>query len=308
MGASAKEKHQFAALKLTRGTQAPAPLGHGAHRRTAGAGADHHDVAARVVGHQETGAKRADHLHRIAHLQITHVIGANAAHGLALVVFQHPLDGQRQVVVPRALTIARTGNRVLTGMVRPAIGVNAGRDDAHRLALEHRERHLAKVEHDVVGVVLVANIGHPHIAGHRGGDAGLRRSGAIQVGVGVRGRPGRQAGAVLRAADGSALRAWGQGVGGGLGTELDRQLVPSQLLGGAVSLYPRHDPPVVDRPCGAGRDAGHAEVAFVRIHHVVAVVMRDGTHRAGGLAGVATDADFGVDQVLPDHGRSAHVS
>ena len=174
----------------------------------------------------------------------------------------------------------------------------------------------------MVGVVLVANIGHPHIAGNRGGDIGLDRFGAVQVGVGVRGRPGRQAGAVLRAADGSALRAWGQGVGGGFGqalgryarvgqglsAELSRQLVPSKLLGGAVGLYPRHDPPIVDRPRGAGRDAGHAKVAFVGIDHVVAVVMRDGTHRAGGFAGVAADADFRVDQVLPDHGRNRHVS
>ncbi len=36
------------------------------------------------------------------------------------------------------------------------------------------------------------------------------------------------------------------------------------------------------------------------VDHVVARVMRDRADRAGQLAGVATDADFGVDQVLPD--------
>ena len=40
--------------------------------------------------------------------------------------------------------------------LRPAAAVDTGRHDADRLALEHRERHRAEVEHDVVGLVVKA--------------------------------------------------------------------------------------------------------------------------------------------------------
>ena len=277
-----------------------------------------------MVGHQETGAKRANHLHLVAHLQVAHVVGANTAHRLALMVFQHALDGQRQVVVTGPLTVARAGDRVLARMVGAPAGVGAGRDDADRLPLQHRKRQAAKVQHDVVGVVVVPDVGHAHITGHGGGDKLVRGLGAVEVGVGVGGRPGRAGGAVLcraeRRCGGAAGGCRAVGVGRGqrvgrhtrlgqrLGTELGRQLIPGQLLGRRVSPDARHGTPVVDRAGRAGRDAGHAQIALVGIDHVVAIVVRDGSHGADRLAGVAADADFGVDQVLSDHGHGVHVS
>jgi hypothetical protein len=38
--------------------------------------------------------------------------------------------------------------------VRPAVSIDARRHDADRLPFEHRERHRAEVEHDVVGLVM----------------------------------------------------------------------------------------------------------------------------------------------------------
>lgn len=57
-------------------------------------------------------------------------------------------------------------------------------------------------------------------------------------------------------------------------------------------------PPFVDGPRGTDRDAIHAEIALVHIHHDVVVVVFNRAHRAGHLAGIAADADLGVDQVL----------
>jgi len=52
------------------------------------------------------------------------------------------------------------------------------------------------------------------------------------------------------------------------------------------------------RACGARWHTGHAQIAFVSIDHIIARIVRDGTDGAGGLAGVATDADLWVNQVL----------
>jgi len=41
-------------------------------------------------------------------------------------------------------------------MVRTTVGVDSRRDDADRLALEHRKRRRPEVEHDVVRVVVAA--------------------------------------------------------------------------------------------------------------------------------------------------------
>ena len=59
-----------------------------------------------------------------------------------------------------------------------------------------------------------------------------------------------------------------------------------------------HAAPVVNRACGARRHTGHAQIAFISINHVVARIVRDGAYGASGLAGVATDADLWVNQVL----------
>jgi len=275
-----------------------------------------------VVGHQEAGAKRPDHLHLVTHLQVAHVVAGHAPHRLALVVFQHALDGQRQVVVARPLAIARAGYRVLAGMVRTALGIDARGDHADRLPLEHREREVAEVEHHMMGVVIFAHLGDAHIAGHGGGDELLGGLGAVEVGVGMGCRPGRQGGAILGAVETLALTgprrcgAGGWGLfwcghsprGGQLfGTEFVGQVVPAQLGFDRVGQRPWHVAPVVDRACGARRHTGHAQVALVGVDHVIARVVGDGPHRAGGLAGVAADADLGVDQMLPDDLGFAHV-
>ena len=77
-----------------------------------------------------------------------------------------------------------------------------------------------------------------------------------------------------------------------------RQFIPSELLRQTKRLVSRNGLPMVNRACGARRHAGHATVADIGIHHIIAVIMGDRAHGAGGLAGVAADADHGVNQVL----------
>ena len=110
MRAGAKKQHEFAAFKLARGPLTTAPFGHGAHGGAAGASTNHHDVGARVVGHQKAVAKRADNLHFVTHLEVAQIVGAHATHRLALVVFQHAFDRERQIVIARALAIAWAGD------------------------------------------------------------------------------------------------------------------------------------------------------------------------------------------------------
>jgi hypothetical protein len=85
--------------------------------------------------------------------------------------------------------------------------------------------------------------------------------------------------------------------------DLGRQAVPQQLLGDRVGPVGRHVAPAVDGAGGTGRDAVVAKIALGRIDHVVARVMADRIDRAGLLAGVAADADLGVDQMLAQDGR-----
>jgi hypothetical protein len=79
--------------------------------------------------------------------------------GLALVVFEHALDGQRQVVVARPLSplrgLAMLYCRAWCG--RPSASV-PGRDDADGLAFQHREGHGAEVQHHVVRVVFAPDL------------------------------------------------------------------------------------------------------------------------------------------------------
>ena len=111
-------------------------------------------------------------------------------------VFQHTLDGQRQIVVTRTFAIARAGNRVLPCMVSTALVVGPGRNDADALPFQHRERQAAEIEHDMVGVVVLAGagacLGHAHIADHAGFDGFFCRLGTVQIGIGMGGRPGGQ--------------------------------------------------------------------------------------------------------------------
>ena len=78
--------------------------------------------------------------------------------------------------------------------------------------------------------------------------------------------------------------------------------VPAVLVRQAVGLGGGHSAVVVDGAGGARRDAVVAPVALAHVHHVVARVVRDRAQRADRLAGVAADADLGVNQVLFDDG------
>ena len=133
-------------------------------------------------------AERADHEHLVTHLKVAQVVGTHARHRPALVVDRDALDRDRDVVVAGPLAVARAGHRVLARHVRPAARVRARRHDADGLAFEHRKRHLPEVEHDVVGVAGRVRLGDAPVADHGGGDRAL---GAVEVGVGVGGRPRR---------------------------------------------------------------------------------------------------------------------
>lgn len=171
-----------------------------------------------MVGHQETCTEWADDLHLVAYLQIAHVVGRNASHRIALVVFKHALDGKRQVVVARPLAIAGARNRILAGMVWAPICIRTWRDDANGLTLQHRKGHVAEIQHDVMRVVFPANGGDAHITHHRGGDGFFCRFGAIEIGIGVGSRPWRQQGAVLGAVEDRVpgSRVWVVACGAGL--------------------------------------------------------------------------------------------
>ena len=100
-------------------------------------------------------------------------------------------------------TISRTGDGILTCMMWLAVGIDAWRNDADRLAFKHRERHRPKVEHDVVGVVILlaflfADFGDTQIARDGGSDGFVGSFGAIQVGISVGSRPRWERRAVSR--------------------------------------------------------------------------------------------------------------
>ncbi len=154
-----------------------------------------------MVRHQEARAKWPDHIHLVAHLQVAHIVRRHATHRIALVVFQHALDGQRDIVVAGPLAIARTGERILARMVRAPAGIHAGRHDADGLAFQHRERRGAEVQHDMVRIVVTPDRGDARIADHGGRDGASGGLGAVEVGIGVRRRPRRHGGAVLGAVE-----------------------------------------------------------------------------------------------------------
>ena len=176
--------------------QAPPPFGHRAHRRAAGAGADHHDVRARMVRHQEAGAERADHLHLVADLQVAQVVAGHAAHRLALVVLEHALDRQRQVVVAGPLAVARAGDRVLARVVRPAAARRrpAARCRSTGLRAPGRASRRSRARCGACRSSVPTSVTRTLPTTVAVSLRGCLR--AVQVGVGVRGRPGRQRRAV----------------------------------------------------------------------------------------------------------------
>src|ERR1700733_6693253 len=138
-GAGAEEEHEFAALELTRLAQAAPPLGHRAHRRASGAGADHHDRALRMIGHEKAHAERPGHLDLVPDAQVAKIVADDSARRAALVIFQNPLHGERHVVVAGPLAVARARDRVLSWMMRSSVCADAGREYADRLPFEHRK-------------------------------------------------------------------------------------------------------------------------------------------------------------------------
>ena len=184
----------------------------------------------------------------------------------------------------------------------------------------------AEIEHDVMGVVVLARFGHANIANDRRAYRSRRRFRSIEVGVRTGGGPGRNHRGIGADLERCFLvcsvrlslrgRADCERFSGRVGTakffraQFRRQSVPAELRLDAVSPNARHRSPIVNAAGRAGRNAGHAEIADVRVDDVVARVMRDRADRAGRLAGIAADADFGVDQVLPDdlgRGRFHHT-
>ena len=204
-----------------------------------------------MVGHQKPVAKGAGDLHHVALFQVAQIVGRDAHRGLTVVVGGNAFDGERQVVVALAFSGARAGHRVHAQVMRLAVGVCPWRDDAHRLAFEQRHEMATAVEHDVVHGAFGTVGGEAKVACDRGVEGPF---GAVQIQVGMRGRP--------------------RGVGGGgrdCCVDLQRlarvcfccflgdfgshwlqrwELVPAELVGQRVRRCLRHRVPVVD---AAGR-------------------------------------------------------
>ena len=153
-----------------------------------------------MIGDQEARTKRSYDLYLVTRTQVTHIVGGHAAHRPALVVREHALDRQCQIVVTGSLAIAWAGDRVLACMMGTPLIVHARRNDANRLPLQKRKRHGTEVQYNVVRVVVLPDLGHANIAGYRGGDELFCSLRAVQVGVGVRSRPWRYGGSEVRCA------------------------------------------------------------------------------------------------------------
>jgi hypothetical protein len=80
------------------------------------------------------------------------------------------------------------------------------------------------------------------------------------------------------------------------GVRILGQIEPGELL--PERITPRHPHEMVDRTGRARRHAVHTKIADFRIDDVIVGVMRHRAYRAGRFAGIAADADRGVDQVL----------
>ncbi|MNI51813.1 hypothetical protein D3C73_1065550 [compost metagenome] len=141
-----------------------------------------------MIRHQERMAKGANDLHRVVLDQIAQIIRTHPMRRHAAVVLGHALNRQGQVVVARAFAVARTCQRVLARMMRPALRVQTRRQDADGLSLEHGKRQLAKIQHDVMDIAFGIGARHAVIADHGGRHRRLVR---IQIDVRVRRRPRR---------------------------------------------------------------------------------------------------------------------
>ena len=233
-----------------------------------------------MVGHQKAAAKRANDLYLFTHLQIAQIVAGHATHRMAVVILDHALHRQRQIVVAGPLAVARAGNRILARHMGLAIGIRPGRNNANRLAFQHRERHGTEVQHDVVCLVVKACFRAVEIAHHGGRNRAL---GPMQIGVRVGRRPGRCActktgcakhlglshGAAAAGAGRNARSGGNHGLclaqilhiaaallalcgGQNIVGKFGRQALPAQLLIHAIGAHQRYLAPVVDRAGGAG--------------------------------------------------------
>ena len=222
-------------------------------------------------------------------------------------LLRHAFDRQRDVVITGPLAVARTRNRILARVMRAAVGGRARRQNADRLAFQHRKRHRPEIEHDVMNVAIGRAIGEPVVADHRRASRLLVR---VEIHVRLCGRPRRHD----RAAHGIHFDAARLGrriarcararrfVRGGHGHRvLFRQDVPRELLFDRIRIGLQHRAPVVDRAGRTRRHACHAAVADLRLDDVVVVVVRDRIDRASLFARVAANADFRIDQMLPEN-------
>lgn len=87
-----------------------------------------------MVRHQETAAERSDDLYFVSNLEVAHIVRGHATNRFALVILKHALNGQRDVVVARALAVARASDGILARMMGATFSICPRRYDADRLA------------------------------------------------------------------------------------------------------------------------------------------------------------------------------
>ena len=185
--------------------------------------------------------------------------------------------------------------------MRLAVLVVSGRNDPEALAFQRRERLAAEVEDDVADVGVGAFRGQAVIALHRRLGGLARR---VEIDAGLRGACRRlrfAAGALvrLRQQRGDALiEGLGRGSGAVRERRLRRQFRPTVLLGERVRR--RDDAPARRSNRSGTPGCRPCKNCSFRLHHDIGSVVFDRADRASRLAGVAADADLGIDQVLLD--------
>ena len=187
--------------------------------------------------------------------------------------------------------------------MRLARRVGAGPNNAKRLSFEHRTKLVAEVKHDMPDVALCVFVGESEITG----DSRCHRFfQSIQIQIRMRSRPrrvrrrGRHGCIVLWCFGFICCVCFGRQRTVCRQCQRHRQLIPTELRFYRIRIGFRHHVPMVNRTSRAWRHAGIAAVADVRVHHIVAVIMRDRTNRTRVFTRIATYADLGINQVLLD--------
>ena len=76
-------------------------------------------------------------------------------------------------------------------MMRAAKRIDTGRDDADALAFQYGKGHSAKIEHDMVCVIVAPHRGDPGVADNRGPDRRFGCARPVEIGIRMRRRPRR---------------------------------------------------------------------------------------------------------------------